>query len=51
MPPVIKMSGDTRIGIGAVGIVTDADALNNRIDLHRIDVPNPIAQGMVDIVS
>ena len=51
MPAVIKVSADPRVGIGSVGIFSDADALDNRIDLHRIDVANVVAQGMLDIVA
>ncbi len=51
MPPVVKVSADPRVRIGSVGIFSDADALDNRIDLHRIDVANGVAKGVVDIVA
>src|ERR1700736_527408 len=51
VPPIVKMSADPRVGIGSVGIISDADALDNRIDLHRVDAAYAVAQGMADIVA
>src|SRR5439155_23732156 len=51
VPPIVKIPTDSRVGIGSVRIISDADALDNWIDLHRVDAANPIEQGMVYIVA
>ena len=51
MPAVVQMRNHARILVGVVGIVTEANLLNHRIDLYRVDTVDPESKRMIDIIS
>ena len=51
VPSVIKVGHDTRVRIGLVRMMMDADVLDDRIDLHRVDALHAVAQRVRQIVA